>query len=146
MSEPKPSSTRDDFTPDHAAGAIRLLRGLNRLRRAGGALLTQASLHGQLARIEWQQEKQRLGALLFTLILGTASLLCVMLFSGLLVLVLSWATPYRVVALVAVIIVYTIATLLAWRKLCALVALGADSFPATREELASDLAELRSAL
>ena len=67
-------------------------------------------------------------------------------FSGLLVLVLSWATRYRVVALGAVIIVYTIPTLLAWRKLCALVALGADSFAATREELASDLAELRSAL
>ena len=146
MSEAAPQSTVHDVTPAQEAGAIQLLRGLNRLRRAGGALLTQASLHGQLARVEWQQEKQRLGAMLFTLILGTASLLCVMLFTGLLVLVLSWATPYRIIALVAVIAVYAIATLLALRKLRALAALGADSFAATREELASDLAELRSAL
>lgn len=146
MSEPAPTGTRNDVTPDLASGAIPLLRSLNRLRRAGGALLTQASLHGELACVEWQLEKQRLATMLLTLVLGTASLLCVMLFSGLLVMLLSWTTPYRIIALVAVIIVYAIATLIAWRKLTALAALGADSFAATRGELAADLAELRSAL
>lgn len=146
MSDPAPTSTVHDATPAQAAGAFPLLRSLNRLRRAGGALLTQASLHGQLASVEWQQEKQRLLAMLATLILGTASMLCVMLFTGLLVLLLAWSTPYRIVAVVAVIAAYAIATLLAWRKLQALSALGEHSFAATREELAADLAELRSAL
>lgn len=146
MADFAPSGTAHDVTPAPEAGAIHLLRSLNRLRRAGGALLTQASLHAELARVEWQQEKQRLVAMLATLILGTASLLCVMLFSGLLVLLLAWSTPYRIFALVAVIAVYAIATVLALRKLRALAALGDHSFAATREELAADLAELRSAL
>lgn len=140
--DPEMASAIDD-SPAPKAGVIHLLRSFRRLHRAGSALLMQASLHGQLARVEWQEEKQRLTAMLMTLILGTASLLCVMMFSGLMVVMLGWATPYRLVAVISVIAVYTFATLMAWRKLKALAALGEHSFAATREELAADLAELR---
>jgi len=63
--------------------------GLRLLFSAGGALLTQAGLHGQLARLEWAEEKSRLHQMLITGLKGFASLLSFIIFTGLLVV----ATP-----------------------------------------------------
>lgn len=114
------------------------------LRRAGGALLTQAALHGELARVEWAQEKSRLLKMLGVALLGLAALFCTLLFAGLLVLAASWDTAYRSAGVAAVTILYGLATFFAWQRFKLLAALGDLSFAATREELAADMALLRS--
>jgi uncharacterized membrane protein YqjE len=117
---------------------------LRLLFSAGGALLTQAGLHGQLARLEWEEEKSRLHRMLITALLGFASLLSSMVFIGILVMATTWDTVYRLPAIVAVVAVYGLATGLAWRRLRRLSAQGKQAFAATREEFAADMALLRS--
>ncbi len=129
-----------DPTAINALGAIRILRS------AGGALFDQVALHGQLAQVEWREEKSRLLKMLAGAVLGLASLLCVMLSAGALVLGLCWETSYRIPAAAALVALYGVATLFAWRRLSAVAALGGRSFAATRAELAADLALLRSRL
>jgi uncharacterized membrane protein YqjE len=116
------------------------------LRSAGSALFTQATLHGQLARVEWAEEKSRLLRVLVLGLLGFASLLCLMLAAGALVLAFSWNTPYRVPAAIAVIAAYGLVASFAWIRLKALSAQGSQAFAATREELAADLALLKNNL
>ena len=116
---------------------------LRLLFSAGGALLTQAGLHGQLARLELAEEKTRLHRMLITGLLGFASLLSSMIFIGILVMATIWDTVYRIPAIIAVVAVYGLTTGLAWRRLRSLSALGKDAFTATREEFAADMAMLR---
>lgn len=122
------------------------LDAIRMLRSAGGALFTQASLHGQLARVEWAEEKSRLLRMHLVTLLGFACLLCVMLLFGALVLSLSWDTAYRIPALIALIILYGVGIGMAWRRFSALSELGDQSFAATRAELAADLELIRSRL
>jgi uncharacterized membrane protein YqjE len=131
-------------TPDSAA--VNLLDALRIVRSAGQALLTQAALHGQLARIEWAQEKRRLLAMFVALLLGFACLLCVMISVGALVLAMYWNTAYRIPAIAALIALYALGTLLAWRRFQVLAARSDQSFAATREELEADMALLKSRL
>lgn len=126
-----------DFNP---LDAIRIVRS------AGGALLTQASLHAQLAQVEWAEEKRRVLTMYWVAQLGLAGLLCVLLFAGVLVLAIGWQTPYRVPSVVVLIAAYAAATALAWRRFQALAAQGDRSFAATRAEIAADLALLKSKL
>jgi len=116
---------------------------LRLLFSAGGPLLTQAGLHGQLARLELAEEKTRLHRMLITGLLGFASLLSSMIFIGILVMATTWDTVYRIPAIIAVVAVYGLTTGLAWRRLRSLAALGKDAFTATREEFAADMAMLR---
>jgi uncharacterized membrane protein YqjE len=131
--------------PDDRPG-IDPLGALQRLRRAGRALLAQAGLHAQLAHVEWAQERLRLGRMLAVTVAGFACLLCAMLAAGALVLACCWETAYRIPAVAALMAVYGIGAGLAWRRFQALSELGAHSFAATREELAADLALLKSRL
>jgi uncharacterized membrane protein YqjE len=117
---------------------------LRLLLAAGGALFTQAGLHGQLAQLEWAAEKVRLQQMLLTGLLGFASLLSSMIFVGALVMAMSWDTAFRIPAIIAVVAVYGLATGLAWRRLRSLSAQGKQAFAATREEFAADMALLRS--
>jgi len=112
------------------------------LNSAGGALFAQARLHGQLVRVEWEEEKIRLLKLLVAALLGLAGLLCFMLFAGIAVLASSWDSGYRIPVAVILVAVYALGAALAWRWFRALSA--RRSFAATREELAADLALLRS--
>ena len=125
---------------------IDLLGALRIVRTAGGALCTQAGLYGQLARIEWLEEKIRLRSMLLMALLGFASVLCVMLFTGIAVLALSWETAYRLPAVIALLLFYAAGMALAWYRLRALSASGSRSFAALREELSIDAALLRSRL
>lgn len=129
-------------SPD--ATAINPLDVVRLLRSAGAALFTQASLHGQLARVEWAEEKNRLLHMLVTGLLAFAGLLCVMLLVGALVLAFSWNSGYRIPAAIGLVVAYGLATGFAWSRFRALSARGSQSFAATREELAADLALLRS--
>ena len=116
---------------------------LRLLFAAGGALLTQAGLHGQLARLEWAEEKARLQGMLIMGLLGFASLLASMIFIGILVMATTWDTVYRIPAMIAVVAVYGLATGLFLARLRSLAARGKEAFAATREEFAADMALLR---
>jgi uncharacterized membrane protein YqjE len=129
-----------DSPPIDALAAIRLLRS------AGGALFDQLALHGQLAQVEWVEEKNRLLKMLAGAVLGFACLQCIMLSVGALLLALCWETVYRIPAAAALIGLYGLGAGFAWRRFTALSALSGQSFAATRVELAADLALIRSKL
>jgi uncharacterized membrane protein YqjE len=131
---------RPDSPAIDALGAIRLLHS------AGGALLDQLILHGQLARVEWVEEKNRLLQMLVGAILGFACLLCIMLAAGGLLLALCWETVYRIPVAATLLSLYGLGAALAWRRFSALSALSSGSFATTRTELAADLALIRSRL
>jgi uncharacterized membrane protein YqjE len=125
---------------------INPLDALRIVRSAGKAIFAQAALHGQLARVEWAQERSRLATMLVVALLGFSAVLCVMLFTGVLVVAFSWDSAYRIPAAIAVVLVYLLGIVIAWRRLQALSALGDQAFAATREELAADIALIKSKL
>ncbi len=125
---------------------IDLLSALRIVRSAGGALCTQAGLYGQLARIEWLEEKSRLRNMLLMGLLGFASILCIMLFGGIAVLAFSWNTEYRLLAVLSLLLLYGAGIGIAFYRLSALSAAGSQSFAALREELSIDAALIRSRL
>lgn len=129
--------------PKAEGNSIDPLDALRMLRSAGNDLLTQASLYAQLAQVEWEEEKRRLQKMLLASLFGFACLLCLMLFFGALVIVMAWDTGYRVPAVLAMIALYALGLAVAWRNLQTLSARSSESFAATREELAADIALLR---
>lgn len=129
-----------DSTRINPLNVVRLLRS------AGGALISQATLHGQLARVEWAEEKTRLRNMMIAALSGFACLLCFMIFFGVLVIAFSWDTQYRIAAVSILTAVYGLAGFMAWRRLAALSALSGQAFAATREEIAADIALIKSKL
>ena len=125
---------------------VNLLDTVRILRSASGALSVQALLHGQLARIELEEEKNRLLKMLAATLLGFACLLCVLLFAGALVLAATWETRYRIEACAGLVILYGIGTAAAWRRFQAWSAQSDQTFAASREELAADAALMKSSL
>jgi uncharacterized membrane protein YqjE len=116
------------------------------LRAAGGDLWAQANLHGELARIEWMAEKQRM---LRRLAWASACLVlaaCAVLAAGAALLVLAWDTPWRGAVALALPTVYLALALLAGWRLRRMSARATPAFAMTRQELAADLALLRSRL
>ena len=148
MNESRTSESRSqpEFQPAPDSTEINPLDAIRILRSAGKSLFAQAALHGQLARVEWAEEKTRLIKMLVLVLLGFVGLLCVLLFLGVLVLAYSWDTAYRIPAVMALIAVFGLAAGIAWRSLQALSAQSSQAFAATREELAADLALLKSKL
>ena len=126
------------------SAGINLLDAVRVLHSAGGALFVQAGLHGQLARVEWEEEKNRLLKMLAVTLLGFACLLCVLLFAGGLVLAATWETAYRIHAVAGLLVLYAVGTAAAWRRFHALSALSGQIFAASREEFAADAAMLRT--
>ncbi len=135
----KPTPTSAPESVDSTLPAMIRTLGL-----AGGALINQASLHGQLVMVEWAEEKNRLLKMHVVMLLGFACLLCVMLLAGALALAFSWETPYRIPTTLALIAIYGFGTHVAWRRFQILSARGNQAFAATREELAADLALFKS--
>jgi uncharacterized membrane protein YqjE len=116
------------------------------LRSAGSALLTQAGLYGQLARVEWAAEKSRIARLAAAALIAFIGLLCALLMAGVLVLAISWDTPYRVPAAIGLVVFYAACAGLAWYRFKALSARSREAFAGTREELAADVNLIRSRL
>lgn len=106
----------------------------------------QAELHAQLMRIEWAEQKRRIVKMLVAILFGCISLLCVMMFAGVLVLVSSWDTQYRMMALLAVIAFYGVIAATAWFYIRTLWVQSSEAFLSCREELAEDIALLKSKL
>ncbi len=127
-------------------GGVRLLDVARLLQSASGALLVQTLLHGHLARVEWEEEKNRLLKMLLATLLGFACLLCILLFGGVLILATSWETAYRIPALLCLILFYGCGVAAAWWRFQVWSALGAQTFAATREELAADAGVLKNSL
>ncbi|MCY1344343.1 hypothetical protein D9M69_303770 [compost metagenome] len=84
--------------------------------------------------------------LLLTSLLGFACLLITLLLSCALVVALSWQTPYRINALLGLLLGHGLAVALAWWRVRRLLARGSMSFAASRNELAADIALLKSKL
>lgn len=113
------------------------MNAIRTLHSAGGALFDQARLHAQLARVEWAEEKNRLLRMLLVILIGLAFLICVLLSAGALLVAASWDTQYRMHAIAALVVVYSLGMAAAWRRFQAWSA-GGDAFAASREELAAD--------
>ncbi len=128
------------------AGSINPLQLVGMLRSAGSALVAQVSLHAQLAHIEWQQEKQRLCKMAVFGILGFVFFLCFAIAASAFAILLSWNTPYLIHTFTAVLIVHIVGFVWAALSLKKLAAQSNHSFAATRAEIASDIALLKSAL
>ncbi|MET0356425.1 MAG: phage holin family protein [Cellvibrio sp.] len=128
------------------AGAINPLQLLGILRSASGALIAQASLHAELAQVEWEVEKQRLGRMIIFTLVAFACFLCLIFFVGMGALAISWDTPYRIHTFIGLVLCYALALVWAGFKLKALSALGEQSFAATRAEIAADIDLIKSAL
>jgi uncharacterized membrane protein YqjE len=139
---------KSDLPPQPATGSIvfDLIKVIRIMRSAGKTIFTQAVLHGQLARVEWEEEKVRLMKMLAFMLLGFACLLCFMIIAGVLALAFSWETAYRTQVIIAVIAVYGTGIGVAWRWLYILSAQSNRAFAATREELAADMALISSKL
>jgi len=136
---PSPGATID-------AVSVRTAEVLRILRTAGGSLLLQAALYGQLLRVEWAEEKSRLLKLIMATLLGFVCLLGLLAALGALLLALFWDTPYRIAAVSVLLALYGLGMALAWRLFSSQAALSSRSFAATRSELAADLELLRSQL
>ncbi len=128
------------------ASSINPLQVLSVVRSASSALLAQATLHAQLAQVEWEEEKQRLAKMLIFTLMGFACFLCLLFFVGAFLLTLSWDTEFRIPVFIALIFCYLLALLWAGFKLSLLAEQGRNSFAGTRAEIAADIALIKSAL
>ncbi|MFO1388453.1 phage holin family protein [Cellvibrio sp.] len=115
-------------------------------RSAKAALFSQAALHLELAQVEWQEEKQRLVKLALAGVLGFIFFLSFVTFASALIIASCWDTPYRIHAFIGVTLLHFLG--LVWAVFCVkkFTALSKHSFAATRAEIASDIALLKSAL
>lgn len=119
---------------------------IQRLRSSAKTLLVQCELHSRLAAVEWQEEKARLQQLVAMTLLGFLCLLCCMIFIGLFIVAIAWHTEYRILGIGGVVLLYATGVLLSYFRIKSLVALGSETFAATREEIAADIALIRSRL
>lgn len=122
---------------------LSILQLLGSLRSSGPALREHITLMLELARIEWQQERRRFLGLIVAGVMLLFCCMSLMAFSAAVILALLWDTPYRVLAIGIILLLFASGGLAAWFKLRQLIQLGAKSFGATRKELARDLFQLR---
>lgn len=119
---------------------------ITRLRSLAKIVLTRLELHGQLVSVEWAEERQRLQQLMAISLLGFIFLFCTFLFIGFLAVALTWGSDYRIHTIAAVLLFYVVGFgVCAYRFVC-LAARSSATFAATREEVAADLALIRSQL
>ncbi len=133
-------------TASTEASSTHQLSKLELLCSAANALFAQASLHTQLIHVEWEIEKKRLLAMLVFFILAVSCFLLTLLFGSLLAIILSWDTYYRIYSIIFVISFFLLTTLVSIFQLRKLSNRSCDSFSATRREIASDIALIKSML
>jgi uncharacterized membrane protein YqjE len=119
---------------------------IQRLRSIANELLSQMELHGQLLKVEWEEEKNRLVKMFAISLMGFACLLCFMIFIGILAVVISWPTNYRLVTIGGLVVFYALGVLACVIYLKRISAQSSGFFTATREEISADLALLRDKL
>lgn len=137
QTDPPPSADSNKFNP---LDVVRLMRS------AGSAIFAQASLHSQLARVEWAEEKTRLMNMAVAALSGFVFLLCFMIFIGVLVIAFTWETQFRIAGISIMTAIYAAGAFFAWQRFNTLAALSGQAFAATREEIAADIALIKSRL
>lgn len=116
---------------------------INTLRDSGDALRDHEQLHSALINIEWKKEKKRITQLLILYLVGLAFFICLLLFSGVTVMLLSWDTQYRIASALGLCAVYAIASYIAWCRFRILASSADAFFAGTREEIMSDITTIR---
>jgi uncharacterized membrane protein YqjE len=111
---------------------------------AGSALLAHAALHGQLAWVELQREKNRLLQMSLVLLAGFSLLTSLLVAVTTALLLATWNTPYSASVMAATGFLYGAGMVLLWLRFSMLAAKGDQAFCGTREELAEDMTQLRS--
>ncbi len=117
-----------------------------RMRLLMKEFFIQIELHGKLFKIEWRQEKNRLQQMLCMASMGFAFALCGLLFFGIFIIAANWSGEYRLLCIALLSAFYFIGFVLCWLRINSLVAKGTQSFAVSREELAADIALIRSRL
>lgn len=133
--KPKEDLARQDNTPV----VLKILGTIQSFRSVSEPLADQFKLHQQLVKVEWAEEKKRLSLMLVISLLGFACFICLLVFVGILVLVLSWNTNFIVMAIILLCAVYGLGAYLAWNRLMLLVKRPEGFFANTRKELAADI-------
>jgi uncharacterized membrane protein YqjE len=131
---------------DRETKSVNIASMVQMFNSASDALLAQAKLHGQLVKIEWQEEKDRLASIFAALLIGFSCFICLLIFVGVLVMSLSWNTDYQLIALVSLCTFYALASYLAWRQFSLATKMLRGGFAHTRAELSADLAMIKSKL
>lgn len=108
-------------------------------------MFDQALLHGELARIDLDEELSRLSNMLIVALVGFAFWLCGLIFAGVLLVAMAWDTAYRLPVVAALVVVYALGAALAWQRFRYWSMRGGKLFAVLREEMAADVALLRSA-
>lgn len=119
---------------------------IKRLRSMAKIVLTRLELHGQLVGVEWAEERQRLQQMLAISLLGFILLFCALLFVGVFIIALTWASDYRIHAIAVMLAFYIVGFGICAYRFTLLAGRSSATFAATREEIAADLALIRSQL
>lgn len=114
----------------------------NKLRRVVKTVMYQFDLYGQLASVEWKEEKSRLTSMLISLMLGFTFFFSLLFALSSLVLMLSWDTQYRNWAMTALVCFYGLGVWFSWYWFRSLDNRGSQAFSDTRKEIAVDIALL----
>ena len=99
-----------------------------------------------LARLEWQDQKQRLQRLLVLIIVVCVLTLVMLIVVSLAVLVQFWDTPDRVLVAWSVAAVWAVGWVVAVLSLVSLVRQAGSGFALTRRELAQDWRAIKERL
>lgn len=134
------SSSKDD---DDSTGVMDILRTV---KSFGNTLGAQAGLYSQLLQLELEQEKKRL---MHTCILAAIVLMsfwCFMLFAGVLLLAFVWESQYRIATIGGLVALFLAVTLIAVWRIKVLHERSGQAFASIRQELAADIAVIKSQL
>lgn len=131
---------------DRETKSVNIASMVQMFNSASDGLLAQAKLHGQLAKIEWQEEKDRLARMLVAVLVGFSCFICLLIFVGVLVISLSWNTEYQLIALLSLCTFYALMTYIAWWQFNLATKMSEGFFAGTHAELAADLAMIKSKL
>ena len=115
----------------------------NKLHSVAKTVMYQLDLYGQLASVEWKEEKNRLIGMLISLMLGFTFFFSLLFALSSLVLMFSWDTQYRNWAMIALVGFYGLGVWFAWYSFRKLDNRGNQAFSDTREEIAVDISLLR---
>jgi uncharacterized membrane protein YqjE len=128
----------ESFSGVHPLQLIRILRLCGRL------LAGHLASYGQLAYVEWELEKRRLGQVALLACACAFFLLLSAIYLIALSLSLIWDSPHRAVFLSGFAIFFGALAFFVWRRISALWALGADRFANLSRELGATLDILRN--
>jgi len=120
---------------------IHLLKWLRFVQTSLPTLLDHTRLTLELADLEWQQEKKRLRRIMLMIALAVISGMFFVAVVTAVIMLLTWYTPYRFVAIALLLLIYALGVGLAILRLRRLS--DSESFTATRAELARDMALFR---